>query len=120
MENVSLVCALNQTHLTSSTVSNETECASDTDLIPDVRQPVYMIVIYSLAYGLIFVLALTGNAVVVAVVWNTRRLHTLTNFFIVNLALSDMLVALFCLPITLLDTIFNGEDCQDKRVPQKP
>ena len=79
------------------------------ELYPDIRQPVYMVVIYSLAYGIIFLFALFGNIVVVAVVFRNRRMHNLTNLFIVNLAVADILVAVFCIPITLLDSLFNGE-----------
>lgn len=76
--------------------------------LPAIRQPVHMIFIYSIAFGIVFLFALFGNIVVVVLVTRTRRLHTLTNFFIVNLAVADILVAVFCVPITLLDNLFNG------------
>ena len=79
------------------------------ELYPDIRQPVYMVVIYSMAYGIIFLFALFGNIVVVAVVIRNRRMHNLTNLFIVNLAVADILVAVFCMPITLLQSLYNGE-----------
>lgn len=35
-------------------------------------------------------------------------MHTVTNLFILNLAISDLLVGIFCMPITLLDNIIAG------------
>lgn len=82
------------------------------ELLPDIRQPVYMVALYSVAYGIIFLFALFGNIVVVAVVFKNRRMHNLTNLFIVNLAIADILVAVFCIPITFLDSLYNGKYCK--------
>ncbi|KAH9491883.1 Neuropeptide FF receptor 2, partial [Bulinus truncatus] len=71
------------------------------------KQKVHIIVILSVLYGIVFILALVGNISVVAVVAKDRSLHTATNFFLVNMAIADMLIAIFCLPITLLDNIFQ-------------
>lgn len=35
-------------------------------------------------------------------------MHTVTNLFILNLAISDLLVGIFCMPVTLLDNIIAG------------
>lgn len=53
-------------------------------------------------YVLIFVLSVGGNALVVAVLALNRRLRTVTNCFLLSLALSDLLLALCCMPFTLL------------------
>ena len=70
-----------------------------------------MIVIYSIAYSIIFLLGIIGNSLVVSVVYRNARMHSVTNYFIVNLAIADMLVCLFCLPITLLSNLYTGEIC---------
>ena len=62
--------------------------------------------IYCLAYFLVFVLGIIGNSCVVAVVVRSPRMRTVTNYFIVNLALADILVLTFCLPGTLLSNLF--------------
>ncbi|KAK2158720.1 hypothetical protein LSH36_165g07000 [Paralvinella palmiformis] len=36
-------------------------------------------------------------------------MHTVTNYFIVNLAIADILVCIFCLPITLLSNLYTGK-----------
>ena len=73
------------------------------------KQPVHMIVIYAIAYSIVFLSALFGNILVVTVVYRNATMHTVTNYFIVNLAVADILVALFCLPITLLSNLYTGK-----------
>ena len=76
---------------------------------PDIKQPVHMIVIYSIAYSVIFILGIIGNSFVVSVVYRNARMHSVTNYFIVNLAIADILVCLFCVPITLLSNLYTGK-----------
>ncbi|KAL1768082.1 pyroglutamylated RFamide peptide receptor, partial [Sigmodon hispidus] len=58
-----------------------------------------------LAGLLIFVLALFGNALVVYVVTRSKAMRTVTNIFICSLALSDLLIAFFCIPVTMLQNV---------------
>jgi len=78
-------------------------------LFPDIKQPVYLFVIYVLAYSIVFILALAGNSLVVSVVYRNTVMHNVTNYFIVNLAVADILVVLCCLPITLLGNLMSGK-----------
>lgn len=68
---------------------------------------------FVLAGALIFALALFGNALVVYVVARSKAMRTVTNIFICSLALSDLLIAFFCIPVTTLqnvsDTWLGGE-----------
>lgn len=68
---------------------------------------------FVLAGALIFALALFGNALVVYVVVRSKAMRTVTNIFICSLALSDLLIAFFCIPVTTLqnvsDTWLGGE-----------
>ncbi|GIY28355.1 neuropeptide SIFamide receptor [Caerostris darwini] len=57
------------------------------------------------AYSMVFILGILGNSFVVAVVARSPRMRTVTNCFIVNLAVADILVLTFCLPATLLSNI---------------
>lgn len=59
-------------------------------------------------YTLIFVLSVGGNALVVAVLALNRRLRTVTNCFLLSLALSDLLLALCCMPFTLLPGLMGS------------
>lgn len=68
-----------------------------------------MSAVYCVAYVLVFVVGLIGNSFVIAVVYRSPRMRTVTNFFIVNLAVADVLVIVFCLPATLMSNIFVRE-----------
>ena len=61
----------------------------------------FRIIFYSI-YFLIFVVGITGNVLVCYVVYRQSSMHTPTNMFIANLALSDILLCLFCVPFTPL------------------
>lgn len=56
-------------------------------------------------YILIFVLALFGNGVVCYIVLSTPRMKTVTNYFIVNLAVGDILMSLFCVPFSFFSIL---------------
>ena len=53
-------------------------------------------------YGLIIVISLFGNFLVFSVILRTRRLHTITNLFIANLAFGDLLMTTFNIPFTVV------------------
>ena len=56
-------------------------------------------------YVVVFAVGLVGNALVCFVVWNDRQLRTVTNLFIVNLALADLVIIVVCLPPTVLGDV---------------
>ncbi|XP_041500538.1 pyroglutamylated RF-amide peptide receptor [Microtus oregoni] len=58
-----------------------------------------------LAGLIIFALALFGNALVVYVVTRSKAMRTVTNIFICSLALSDLLIVFFCMPVTMLQNV---------------
>ncbi|KAF5926771.1 hypothetical protein HPG69_001401 [Diceros bicornis minor] len=64
--------------------------------------------IFIISYSLIFFLCMVGNTVVCFIVIRNKHMHTVTNLFILNLAISDLLVGIFCMPVTLLDNIIAG------------
>ncbi|XP_062864994.1 neuropeptide Y receptor type 2 [Trichomycterus rosablanca] len=64
-------------------------------------------VILILAYSTIIVSGVTGNSLVIFVVYKFRNLRTVTNFFIANLAVADLLVNALCLPFTLMSTLYG-------------
>ncbi|XP_046405980.1 neuropeptide SIFamide receptor-like [Ischnura elegans] len=70
------------------------------------RHSLAMTVVYCVAYLIVFAVGLVGNCFVIAVVYRSPRMRTVTNYFIVNLAAADILVIVFCLPATLMSNIF--------------
>lgn len=74
-----------------------------------------------LAGLVIFALALFGNALVVYVVTRSKAMRTVTNIFICSLALSDLLIVFFCIPVTMLqnvsDTWLGGKEVPARHSP---
>lgn len=64
--------------------------------------------VFTVSYLLIFVVCMAGNGVVCFIVLRSRNMRTVTNLFILNLAISDLLVGIFCMPTTLVDNIITG------------
>ncbi|XP_051802273.1 neuropeptide Y receptor type 2 [Acanthochromis polyacanthus] len=75
--------------------------------LDDSTQLVGVQVILILAYCTIILFGVTGNSLVIYVVYKFRNLRTVTNFFIVNLAVADLLVNMLCLPFTLAYTLYG-------------
>ena len=60
-------------------------------------------------YILIFVVGILGNALVCYVVIRNKNMQTVTNLFITNLALSDILLCTFAVPFTPLYLLTFGK-----------
>ena len=56
-------------------------------------------------YVVVFTVGLAGNFLVCLAVWRNHHMRTVTNYFIVNLAVADFLVILICLPPTVLGDV---------------
>ncbi|KAG7476348.1 hypothetical protein MATL_G00081950 [Megalops atlanticus] len=52
-------------------------------------------------YALVVLVGFLGNYLLIYVICRTRKMHNVTNFFIGNLAFSDMLMCVTCVPFTL-------------------
>lgn len=64
--------------------------------------------VFCILYVNIFVLGLCGNVLVCFIVARNRQMHTVTNLFITNLALSDVLLCILAVPFTPLYTFLGG------------
>lgn len=63
------------------------------------RKPTFSTVVYTM-YVTIFVIALLGNVFVCYIVMQSPRMRTVTNYFIMNLAVGDILITVLCVPFT--------------------
>ncbi|XP_071807515.1 uncharacterized protein [Asterias amurensis] len=79
---------------------------SDTDVDNDGEIDLYTVSpvkeILIATFVSVFIVSLAGNVLVVFVIVRNRSMHTVTNFFLLNLAVSDLLVTLCCVIPTLL------------------
>lgn len=64
-------------------------------------------VLFFIVYTTIFVVGLFGNVLVCYVVFRNKAMQTVTNLFITNLALSDILLCVLAVPFTPLYTFFG-------------
>lgn len=88
-----------------ATCSND-YCMSDEDywnlVANDVLWPSSFEWILILLHLVVFVIGLVGNFLVCVAVYRNQTMRTVTNYFIVNLAVADFFVILVCLPPTVL------------------
>lgn len=69
------------------------------------QYPVWEILLKIFIYVLVIVMATTGNCLVITVVFTNSRMRTTTNYYIVNLAASDLLVTLSCSWVHLVSSL---------------
>ncbi|CAH0694319.1 unnamed protein product [Spodoptera exigua] len=84
-------------------VIDEPKANKTTDII-DVK---IVQVAFCILYTIIFVLGVFGNVLVCYVVFRNRAMQTVTNLFITNLALSDILLCIFAVPLTPMYTFLG-------------
>ena len=70
-------------------------------------EPMHIKVIKAACYLIIMLISLLGNSAVIAIIARNRRMQTNTNFLIVNMAISDLMVSAFAVPRELVQ-IFTG------------
>ncbi|XP_030283160.1 cholecystokinin receptor [Sparus aurata] len=98
--------------------SNSSYSNMSTVLIPQhVRQKDGDHTLRILLYSLIFFLSVIGNLLIIVVLTVNKRMRTVTNTFLLSLALSDLMMAVFCMPFTLIpsilkDFIFGAAMCK--------
>uniref|UniRef100_A0A8C3EZ97 Substance-K receptor n=1 Tax=Chrysemys picta bellii TaxID=8478 RepID=A0A8C3EZ97_CHRPI len=63
-------------------------------------QPGWQIALWAITYSFVVTASIIGNVIVSWIIVAHKRMRTVTNYFIVNLALSDLLIAAF-------NTLFN-------------
>ncbi|XP_042908623.1 orexin receptor type 2 [Parasteatoda tepidariorum] len=88
-----------------SVVCTNEYCVSDEEYIAMIEDYIYPSSaewVLIILHVIVFVVGLVGNALVCVSVYRNHTMRTVTNYFIVNLALADFLVILVCLPPTVL------------------
>ncbi len=59
-------------------------------------------------YAIIFLFSISGNTLVILTLIQNRRMRTVTNFFLLNLSIGDLLMAVFCMPFTLIPIVLRN------------
>ncbi|XP_051573730.1 cholecystokinin receptor type A-like isoform X2 [Myxocyprinus asiaticus] len=74
----------------------------ETFTINDINQTVRIVL-----YIVIFLLSVIGNSLIITVLLRNRRMRTVTNLFLLSLAISDLMLCLFCMPFTLIPNLMK-------------
>ncbi|XP_078582783.1 putative G-protein coupled receptor 19 [Branchiostoma floridae x Branchiostoma japonicum] len=92
-----------------STMSVAPTSANTTAVLPalGMDRSSAQIVIETVTLVLLWVASVLGNVLVCIVVYRSRRLQSTTNYFVVSLACSDLLVAFMCMPFVLGRVVTN-------------
>ena len=93
----------------SSTGAVPTSANTNSTACPEPTANKYIKGIKGVAYILAILLSLFGNIMVVRVVHKNRRMRTITNYLIINMALADLLTTVFNMLPTLY-WIFSGSN----------
>ena len=56
---------------------------------------------FTLAHAVTMIVALQGNILLIYIVWRRRETRTLTSFLFVNMAIADLLIAVFQMPFSM-------------------
>lgn len=82
-----------------NTTANETQPANCINLSSLTLRNLGM----TIAYGLLLVTSFSGNFLIVRVIYKIKTMRTTINFFIVNMAMSDLLFPVFVFPLLLTE-----------------
>ena len=98
------------TNSSSTTTTTTTATLNGTNSVAELTKTLvpekYQVILLSFAYGIISLLAVLGNTCIIYIVLRNRRMRSVTNYFICNLALSDCLVACFAVPFQVHRIVF--------------
>lgn len=97
---------------TTGTTSRASTLVNLTDNVAELTKTIipakYQVILLSFAYGIISLLAVLGNSCIIYIVIRNRRMHSVTNYFICNLALADCLVACFAVPFQVSELYLSS------------
>lgn len=82
-----------------STINMDNNCNQVILMTPEF--PYYMRTLATFFCAIILIIGLIGNILVPFVVYKTKELKNSTNYFLINLSFSDLLVLIVCVPTVL-------------------
>ncbi|CAH1784440.1 unnamed protein product [Owenia fusiformis] len=70
--------------------------------------PLAVKIVEGIVFSIIIILSLVGNTLVVLAVYRHRSLRIVCNYYIVSLAIADLLVSLFVLPFSMMTVMLDA------------
>lgn len=92
---------------TSASLADVASASMDEDRTGGIIHNQFVQIFFYVLYATVFVLGVFGNVLVCYVVLRNRAMQTVTNIFITNLALSDILLCVLAVPFTPLYTFMG-------------
>ena len=65
--------------------------------------------LFCVMYGLLFIIGIPANTIVIFVYAKSKSPKKYTKFFFINLSISDILILLLCIPISINDVLYPNE-----------
>ncbi|KAF6727249.1 Substance-P receptor [Oryzias melastigma] len=94
-----------------TTVPNWTANSNDTDSEKEYGnqfvQPVWRIVLWAIAYSCIVIVSTVGNVTVIWIIMAHKRMRTVTNYFLLNLAFAEASMSTFNTVINFVYSVHN-------------
>ena len=101
--------APDQSAITLMPVTTNVSISNTTLELPtDITQEIWLRGILITFYFVIFIVGIFGNLLVVYVVVRNKSMQTITNIFITNLAVSDIMMCLLAVPFTPLSAFLKS------------
>lgn len=104
-ESTSSMMYSNITDLPATT--NVTAGTNQSDLGDHYSMPWWQQTVFFLAMISILIIASGGNLIVIWIVLAHKRMRTVTNYFLVNLAIADFLISILNMPFTFLFLMYQ-------------
>lgn len=76
-------------------------------------------VFISILYGIISFISVFGNLLIIYVVVKNKSMHNVTNYFISNLAMADIVIGMFSTPFQVYILIFSKFEKFSRPTKQK-
>ncbi|GFS09653.1 pyroglutamylated RFamide peptide receptor [Elysia marginata] len=71
-------------------------------------KPQWEVILKCIIVSVLIFVAVVGNILIIAIVFSSRKMRSTTNFYIANLAVADLLVALFPMWIYITIDVTDG------------
>uniref|UniRef100_A0A672G8F1 Substance-P receptor-like n=1 Tax=Salarias fasciatus TaxID=181472 RepID=A0A672G8F1_SALFA len=98
-------------------IFNTTEAANGTSIVNDTSngtdysnqfvQPVWRIVLWAIAYSCIVIVSVVGNVTVIWIIMAHKRMRTVTNYFLLNLAFAEVSMSVFNTVVNFTYAVHN-------------
>ena len=95
--------AMNITSLLNDTIANTSMCHSTTFLMTNPPEEQYA----SVLLVLLVILTVVGNSLVVIAIGRFKELRTVTNYMILSLAIADLAIGVFVMPINISNEVLH-------------